>query len=358
MVGLVESNDERNINSANANDICIQLKETKIMCTGLCFKAADNNVLFGRNMDLAYEFNQQVIIMPEGYQYEDKVSGNMVTNKVPIIGMGTCIDNHVVYAEAMSIKGLACAGLNFARYAYFEPKSVEGKINLAPYDFIQWVLSNFSTVEEAKEAIKGIELIDAPLNKDTPVALLHWMISDKSGASIVVEKTKAGLKVYDNPVGVMTNDPTFDWHLTNLNEYLYLTPEHHPNVVWREKELKALGIGSGTLGIPGDFASVSRFVRIAYICTHTPKVEGANAISHVFNMLEYVKMVRGGVRTEDGREDNTLYSACMDLENGIYYYRTRENSRVNAVSLKNADCTNGEPILFPYKNEQDFNYQN
>lgn len=334
-------------------------KEIVYMCTALNIKSTEGKVFFGRNMDLAYNFNQHVIIMPPNYQYQDKVTGNVVTNHEAIIGMGTVIDNHATFADAMNTKGLACAGLNFGGYAYFEKESVEGKLNIAPYDFIQWSLSNYTAVSEVKEAIKGIEFVDAPLNSETPVATLHWMLTDKSGESIVVEKTVEGIKVHDNPVGVMTNNPTFDWHLTNLNEYLYLTPVHHQKTEWSNKELHSLGIGSGTLGIPGDFASVSRFVRIAYIRANTPVIKSDDeAVSQFFNMLDYVKMVRGGVMTQEGLEDLTLYSSCMDLNNGIYFYRCYDNSRINAVDIRKESFESTDVISFPYLSEQDYNYQN
>jgi choloylglycine hydrolase len=329
------------------------------MCTALSIKAMDSKVFFGRNMDLAYNFNQHVLIMPPNYQYRDMVTGNIVTNHEAIIGMGTVIDNHATFADAMNTKGLACAGLNFDGYAYFEKKSVDGKLNIAPYDFIQWALSNYTTVNEVKEGIKELEFVDAPLNSETPVPTLHWMVTDKSGESIVVEKTVDGVSVHENPVGVMTNNPTFDWHLTNLNEYLYLSPVHHKKIVWSNKELQSLGIGSGTLGIPGDFASVSRFVRIAYLRANTPDIKNDNeAISQFFNMLDYVKMVRGGVMTQDGIEDFTLYSSCMNLNNGIYFYRSYNNSRIHAIDIRKEKYESAEIISFPYLAEQDYNYQN
>ena len=329
------------------------------MCTALNIKSAEDNVYFGRNMDLAYNFHQRVLILPVNYQYEDMVNKCMVTNQTPIIGMGTIIDNHATFADAMNTKGLACAGLNFDGYAAFAKEPVEGKNNIAPYDFIQWSLSNYETVDEVKHAMEGVEMVEIPINSKTPVAPLHWMLTDKTGKSIVVERTMDGIKVHDNPVGVMTNNPTFDWHLTNLNEYLYLSPEHHQKSVWSDKELISLGIGSGTLGMPGDFASVSRFVRIAYLRAKTPVLKSdEEAISQYFNMLDYVKMVRGGVSTPDGIEDYTIYTSCMDLNQGIYYYRTYGNGRINAIDCKKEKLDGTEPINYPYLTEQDYNYQN
>ena len=310
-------------------------------------------------MDLAYSFNQAVMIIPRNYQYQDKVTGNTVTNKRAIIGMGTVIDNHPVLADAMNEGGLACAGLNFDGYAYFEKDPVEGKVNIAPYDFMQWVLSNYETIEEVKQGIEKLELVDFPLNENTPVPMLHWMIVDKTGKSIVVEKTEGGLTVHDNPMGVLTNNPTFDWHLTNLNEYLHVTPVSPKETKWGNRTLKALGIGAGTLGIPGDFASVSRFVRIAYIRSHMPEIKNdTQALTQFFHMLDYVKMVRGGVLTDDGLEDGTTYSSCMDQEQGIYYYKTYENNRINAIDMHKEQLTGAELKIFKYLTEQDIHIQN
>ena len=310
-------------------------------------------------MDLAYFFRQSVMIIPRNFQYQDKVTGHMVTNQRAIIGMGTVMDNHPLLADAMNEAGLACAGLNFEGYAYFEKDPVEGKINIAPYDFMQWVLSNHETVEEVKQGLKNVELVDRPVNDKTPVPMLHWMIVDKTGKAIVVEKTKAGIAIHDNHIGVLTNNPTFDWHVTNLNEYLYVTPFSPKETHWGNLKLNALGIGAGTLGIPGDFASVSRFVRIAYIRSHMPEIKGdAQSITQFFHMLDYVKMVRGGVLTDEGLLDSTTYSSCMDQVRGVYYYRTYENNRINAIDLHKEQLEGTDLKLFDYLTDQDIHHQN
>ncbi len=310
-------------------------------------------------MDVEFYFNQKVMIVPKNYQLQDRVTGNTVTNKRAIIGMGTVIDNHPVLADAMNDAGLACAGLNFEGYAYFEKEPIEGKNNIAPYDFIQWVLSNHETIEEVKQGIKHLELVDRPINDKTPVPMLHWMIVDKTGKAIVVEKTKNCIAVYDNPIGAIANNPTFDWHLTNLNEYLHLTPTSPKQTKWGEHTLNALGVGAGTIGMPGDFASVSRFVRIAYVRAHMPKVEkDIEVVTQFFHMLDYVKMVKGGVLTDKGLEDYTTYTSCMDQGKGIYYYRTYENNRINAIDMHKEQLDGTDLKIFDYIINQDVNYQN
>ena len=329
------------------------------MCTALTIATENGQHFFGRNMDLGYSFNQSVIILPRNYEYECKVTGQKVKNHKAIIGIGTEIGQHAVFADAMNENGLACAGLNFEGYAHFEDKPVEGKNNIAPYDFIQWVLSNHTTIDEVAKSIQDLELVGIPLNEKTPLPMLHWMITDSSGRSMVVEKTKERLIVCENPVGVMTNNPTFDWHLTNLNEYLYLSTKHPEQTQWGNLKLKALGLGSGTLGIPGDFASVSRFVRIAFIRSVMPPQNNEHdAVTQFFHMLDYVKMVKGGIITDTGILDFTTYSSCMNLERGIYYYKTYDNSRINAVHMNKENLDGTEIITFPYAEKQDINFQN
>lgn len=329
------------------------------MCTALTIKTKENHYFFGRNMDLSYSFNQSPIYIPKNYQYLERVSNKLISVKKVILGMGTVIDNYPAMAEAMNESGLACAGLNFEGYAYVEPVPVMNKQNIAPYEFILWVLSNHDTVDEVITNLPNIELVDVPIMPHISIPTLHWMITDKSGKSIVVEKTKEKFTFYNNPVGVLTNNPTFEWHLTNLNEYINLNANYPTSIMWNAKELTPLGIGAGTIGMPGDFASVSRFVRIAYLRAHLPEnIEEGQVVSQFFHMLDYVGMVKGGVLTKSQDYDLTLYSSCMDLERGIYYYKNYENNRINVINMHKESTDNDELHVFSYEKNQDFKYQN
>lgn len=328
------------------------------MCTSLSIQTKEGHNFFGRNLDLAYNVNESPIILPRNYELEDKISGDMIRAKRAMIGMGTVIEDHPSMFEAMNEDGLVCAGLNFEGFAHFEDKPVPRKTNVTPYDFIYWVVSNFETINEVKTALKDLELIDVPLNDNTPVPTLHWMITDSTGQSVVVEKTKEKLSVFNNPVGVMTNQPTFEWHLMNLNRYLRVNPNQPSPTKWSDMELKIHGVGAGTLGLPGDSHSISRFVRIAYARSHMPVLENdLSAVTQCLHMLDYVKMVKSGVLT-GGMEEKTTYSVCMDQENGIFYYKNYGNNRVNSISMHNEDLNNNKPIIFPYLTDQDINHQN
>lgn len=318
------------------------------MCTALTLKTKDGYHLFGRNMDLSYSFQQEVILLPRNYECKDRITGQMRKSRYAIIGMAAVIDEYPAFADAMNEKGLGCAGLNFPGYCYLEDAKVDGKQNLAPYDLILWILSNFETVDEVEEELQKVELVAVPINEKTPLPTLHWIVADKNGKSIVVEKTKEKFSVYENPVGVLTNSPTFDWHLTNLNEYIKATPIQPDNKMWGEKELRPLGVGGGTNGLPGGLSGVDRFVRIAYLRAQSPEPENLEAgVSQFYHLLNNVAMPMGSV-IADQLHDITLYTSCMCQEKGIYYYATYQGYGIHAIDMNKQELDGKEIKKFGY----------
>lgn len=328
------------------------------MCTALTLKTKDGYNLFGRNMDLSYAFNQAVTLLPRNYEYRDRVTGNMKKNKYAILGMATIIEDYPAFADAFNEKGLGCAALNFPIYSHLEDKIIEGKNNLAPYDLIIWILANFETVDDVLKELRNVELVAIPINEKIPLPTLHWIVSDKNGKSIVIEKTKDGLKAYINPIGVLTNSPTFDWHLINLNEYMNITPIQPKPVKWVDEELKPLGVGIGTNGLPGGFSGVDRFVRISYLKSNISETKDLmTGISQFFHMLNNVAVPRGAV-ISDGLDDITLYTSCMCQEQGIYYYTTYNNNGISAIDMNKEDLNSKEIKIFECLDKLHITYQN
>ena len=136
--------------------------------------------------------------------------------------MGIVVDNHPLLFDAVNEKGLAGGGLNFTHFAKFNENAIDGKINISASDFVYWALSNFADLNELRQALENLVLTNIPFEHELPVAGLHWMFTDLSGRSIVIENMADGMHIHENPVGVLTNDPTFDWHLTNLRQYVTL----------------------------------------------------------------------------------------------------------------------------------------
>ena len=300
------------------------------MCTCIQLKTKDS--YFGRNLDLEYRFGEKVVITPRNYCFSLR-NKDILKTKYAMIGMATVFQNYPLYAEAVNEKGLAMAGLYFPENAkYFESK--ERQINLAPFELIPYFLGKFETIAEVKEELKKINITNESFSSDMPLADLHWMISDKE-TSIVVEQTIEGLKVYDNPIGVLTNNPPFSYHMMNLNNYLNLSPYNQENQFSRKVSLNTYGQGMGAIGLPGDNSPSSRFIRCAFyklnsICADNEE----ESVVQFFHILESVLMVKGSVITKSGKCDITTYSSCMNQEHGIYYYKTYYNPQICMVKMR------------------------
>ncbi len=325
------------------------------MCTALHLQT-ETDSFFGRNMDIPCNFGQQPLEIARGYRWLNRATQKYTPVQYRILGMGTLIGSHPAMAEAMNEAGLACAGLNFPGHVHYARASQPGKENLPPYDFILWVLSRYGSIAELWDDLQRVCMVNVPLHEKIPVSSLHWMLSDRSGRSIVVEHTETGLHIYENPVGVMSNNPEFPWHLTNLRQYLALSARDKGVCCWSDLCLKPLGVGSGTLGLPGDACSPSRFVRAAFSRANLPQGRcPEECLSQFFHILDGVAMAKGTVITADGQEDYTLYTSCMDLKKGVYYYRSYENSRLTGIPFGKAAM--GEIAAYPYRNTQDIAFE-
>jgi choloylglycine hydrolase len=246
------------------------------------------------------------------------------------------------------------AGLNFPDNAcYFDYKSKY--VNITPYEFIPFVLGQAESVYDAKKLISQINLVKIPFSKNLPLAPLHWIISDKE-ESITVESVKDGVKIYENKVGVLTNNPPFDVHMFNLDNYYNLNNKAPSFHFVKDLDFKIYCNGLGALGLPGDFSSMSRFVRAVFMKEFSKCEENEN-ISQFFHILGSVSQIKGATIMKNGDYDITLYTSCCDMEEGIYYYKTYNNSQISAVKL--GDNLDGEKILkFDLVTDQQINMVN
>lgn len=329
------------------------------MCTGLTLTTNDGYHLFGRSMDIEYSFNQSPLFIPRNFTWNNAVTKDTNKIKYAILGMGTMLEGHPMIADAFNEKGLACAGLNFPGYASYEENIIDGKINIGPYDLILWVLSNFEKVSQVKEALENLNIVNIPFTQSTPLPTLHWIVYDKNDDCIVIEKVKGKLNVYDNKVGILTNSPTFDWHITNLRQYMGLTSTQPPEATWHKQELIPLGQGLGLCGLPGDFSPASRFVRTSYFKSHIAlNKDELSGVTAFFHILANVSMIGGSVVTPANLNDITLYKSSMCLEKGTYYYNTYYNNQITVINMHNEDLDATEVKVFPYRDAQSIYYEN
>ena len=197
-----------------------------------------------------------------------------------------------------------------------------GKDNISPFEFIPWILGQCKNLSEAKTLLGNIRLVNIPFSSQLPITPLHWMIADQNGC-IVVESVRDGLHIYDNPVGVMTNNPTFDIQLFRLNDYRGVSAAASENTFAKGLDLDAYSRGMGGIGIPGDLSSGSRFVKVAFTKMNSVSDDSEDSsVSQFFHILGSVEQQRGCCDLGDGKYEITIYSSCCNMDRGIYYYRT------------------------------------
>lgn len=324
------------------------------MCTAATYTTKDH--YFGRNLDLEFSYNETVTVTPRNYPFQFR-KVKALESHYAMIGTAFVVDNYPLYYDATNEKGLSMAGLNFPENADYKQEA-EGKDNVTPFEFIPWILGQCSTIKEVKELLGRINLININFSEKLPLSPLHWMISDRN-ESITVESVKEGMKIYDNPVGILTNNPTFDIQIFNLNNYVNATREIPENRFSSAIALDVYSRGMGGIGIPGDLSSSSRFVKAVF--TKLNSVSGTSeseSISQFFHILGSVNQERGCVRLAEDTYEITIYSSCCNVDKGVYYYKTYENSQITGVDMHNENLNSQNLVSYPLIKEQQIKIQN
>ena len=323
------------------------------MCTAISVKCADH--YFGRNLDYHCDFGEKVVITPRNYRF-NFTNGFSMDNHYAIIGAALDYKNYPLYFDATNEKGLSIAGLNFPEYAHYN-KKIEGKENIASFEFIPWILSQCKTVQEAQKLLDKISITNEAFDTKMTPTPLHWIIAD-SEKSITVEQTNKGIEVYENEVGVLTNSPPFDMQMINLSKYINLSPQKTKNTFSDKIILKPLGKGAGAFGLPGDCSPMSRFVRASFYKLNCEYGKTENEIvNNFFHILNSVYHIRGTVRENEGLQ-MTHYSSCCNTSKGIYYYTTYYNSNINAVDMHKENLNSDEIITYDFIKKNSINIQN
>lgn len=324
------------------------------MCTAATYKTRDH--YFGRTLDYEYSYIETVTVTPRNFPFRFRKTENLEKHYA-LIGMAFVNENFPLYYDATNEKGLSMAGLNFPGNAAYKPFE-EGKDNVASFEFIPWILGQCASVDEALKRLKQLNLVDISFSEDLPVAPLHWILSDRE-KSLTVEPVKDGLKIYENPVGILTNNPPFDVQLFHLNNYMNLSAEVPANRFSDKLDLTAYSRGMGAMGLPGDLSSQSRFVRAAFACLNAQSGDDElSSVSQFFHILGAVEQQRGLCRLPDGQYEITLYSGCMNADRGVYYYRTYDNSQLTAVDMHRENLDGAELAAYPLREKMEIFREN
>lgn len=323
------------------------------MCTAVSYRTCHH--YFGRNLDLEYHYNESVTITPRKFPLTFRQQ-NALSDHYAIIGIATVTEGYPLYYDAANEYGLCMAGLNFpgnASYTAAQP----GFSNLASFELIPWILAQCENADEAENLLVNVNITHEAFSKNFPPTPLHWIIADQNRC-IVIEPTVDGVKIYDNPVRVLTNNPPFPYHLQNLCNYRALNPENGISTFAQSLDLQAHSSGMGTIGLPGDLSSASRFVRAAFVLHNSPcDLDEKSSITQFFHILDCVSQKKGCNKV-NGKDEITVYSSCCDTNHGIYYYTTYANRRICGVDMKKADLDAKTLVTYPMATVQNIDYQN
>lgn len=323
------------------------------MCTAITLKTKD--FYFGRTLDYDFSYKEEVTVTPRNYPLPFRHCENLKEHRA-IIGMAYVKNGYPLYYDAVNEDGLCMAGLNFVGNAYYS-RIQSGKTNLAQFELIPYLLGKCKSVKQAVENLKNINLADITFCDGLPSAQLHWLLADRDGA-VTVEFLKEGLKIYKNPVGVLTNNPPFDMQTFNLNNYMGLTVQKPRNSFSKKIKLKEYSRGMGAIGLPGDLSSHSRFVKAAFVKLNLASGSSENeSVGNFFHILETVSQTRG-VCVVDNAYEITIYTSCCNADKGIYYYTTYENRRITAVDMHAHDLDGKRLFRYPVSRTEDILFVN
>ena len=326
-------------------------------CTSLLLKAADGAPIYARTMEYAISVQPDIVVIPRNYDYVGTRPAGMqgIKWKARYAAVGVMSFGQPFLADGMNEKGLAGGGLYLPGFAgYASPKDADPQKSLAPWEFLTWALTNFATVEEVKAAVANdkISIIDLPAPFINFVLPLHFPLHDATGASIVIEAIDGKLKVYDNPLGVLTNSPTFDWHLTNIRNYVNISPVNAKSLTIAGQTFAPLGQGSGLLGIPGDSTPPSRFIRaLAYVASVKPLADGPQTVRLAEHLMNNFDIPVGAIRTapEGGPLEYTQWTAIADLRAAKYYIKSYQDQVLRGIDLKSFDLDAKSLQIAPFK---------
>lgn len=305
------------------------------MCTAITMQSRQGGAYLGRTMDFSHPLDPELYFIPKGYEWQNILNTHKIRNQYRFMGIGQDI-SPIVFADGVNERGFSAAVLYFPGYAQYSPivSQEESKPAIAAIELVGFLLGMCASVGQASSVLRTIRIVGTKDSVTNSVAPLHWILADQSGACMAVEATADGLHLMKNPIGVLSNSPDFQWHLTNLRNFMNINPFQFRQIDWSSVALEPFGQGGGTFGLPGDYTPPARFIKAAYQKSHTPLPEDRKeAIATCFHILEGVSIPKGSVMTGDGTPDYTQYTAFIDLPAKEYYFKTYDNSQITAVKL-------------------------
>ena len=308
-------------------------------CTGITLQTKGGDFVVGRTIEWALTgLHSNYVVVPRGYVQRSFVpnggkEGKEFTARYGYVGLTVEQDEFVM--DGINEAGLSAGLFYFPNYGQYEDYDVSKKeMTLSDFQLVSWILSSFKTIDEVKEGMKNVRVVGIDPRSST----VHWRVTEQSGRQIVIEIVDKKVHFYENKLGVLTNAPGFEWHLTNLNNYVNLLPGAAESRQFGGVKLNPIGGGSGLLGIPGDMTPPSRFVRAAFFQAYAPKLDSnEETVFQAFHILNNFD-IPVGVQFNNPQSIPNIPSATQwtivsDLKNKCIYYKTMYNSEIRCLEL-------------------------
>ena len=326
------------------------------MCTAATYKTKD--FYFGRTLEYEFSYGDSITVAPRNYELNFRHQGK-INSHYAIIGMAHIVDDYPLFYDAVNEKGVCMAGLNFVGNAVYS-KPCSDRQNVAQFELISWILCQCKDMAEVRSLLNNINITDTPYNEHLPVAQLHYIICDRNDC-ITLECMADGMHIYDNPIGVLTNNPPFDIQMFMMNRYMSLSPKQPKKCLGNNDnvDLKYYSRGMGAIGLPGDLSSPSRFARVAFTKLNSISDDSEQAsVGQFFHILNSVDQQRGCCEVEEGKYELTIYTSCCNADKGIYYYTTYNCHKINAVDMHRENLDGTELVAYEVIDKEDFFFQN
>ena len=332
--------------------ICSLLVNSTNACTGITLKSQDGAIVFGRTLEWgSFDLHSRLVIVPRGHEYKSEMPDGKhgLTWKTVHGAVGLDAVNKDLILDSMNEKGL-CVNVfyhpGYAEYPTYDP--AQSARTLGSLDVCQYLLTTCRSVEEVRDALRKIRIVGVVEPAIGIAAPIHLMVTEPGGQAIVIEFTAGAVKIHDAPLGVITNSPNYDWHMTNLRNYVNLSAVALPTKKIEDMNFAPLGGGSGMIGLPGDFTPPSRFVRaVAFAKSARPTATGTETMYELFRILDNFNVPLGAAEGEEsktkleGMRSATIWTTGYDTKNLVMQYHTQNNRRVRQVDLKKIDFAKG-----------------
>lgn len=318
------------------------------MCTSIFTKTKDGKHLLARTMDFSYPLNSSPVFIPRAYQWKSVSDQTTHTNKYGFVGAGKNLEGSYFVAGGVNEKGLSVAELYLPGEAVYQKEMDPTCLNFAPHEYILHLLGNFSSIEEIGKELSSINLVGAPLPELGIITPLHWIITDQSGKSVVIEPTTKTLSFKENPVNVMTNTPQLEWHIQNLRNYLNVRPMQYDAVTFDNFTATPFSQGTGTSGLPGGYTPPERFTRAAFLKEYIKEAANEDeGVMNVFHILASVRIPKGIVLEKSGNSDYSQYVSISCNESKTFYYTDYSSNEIAKVTLTDDLLNETEVQEFP-----------